>query len=205
MKSGESYNQFSGSGDGSVERPHRTGAVLPSTCTGDLIEPSAQNRQTLWNKYLLPGDLFATKVPHVIATVLGSCVAVCLWDPVLRAGGMNHFMLPSFTDRGEPTNRYGDIATRNLVVRMESLGCKRINIRARLYGGGNVLCSSGADEEALIGMKNVRAARDVLAKEGLTIEGEHVGDMHGRKLKFNTNDGSLTLEYLNSMHNRKGR
>lgn len=190
-----------GIGRGKMVAP--MGPVLPTACIRGGMDISAQDKETLWSKYLLPGDLFATKVPHVISTVLGSCVAVCLWDPVLRAGGMNHFMLPSFPGQGEPTNRYGDISTRNLVMRMESLGSRRLNMKAWLYGGGNILGASVVGEEVLIGMKNVQAACHVLASEGLSIVGEHVGEIHGRKLKFNTYEGTLTIEFLNSLRSTK--
>jgi len=158
----------------------------------------------LMRKYLLPGQLFATRVPHEITTVLGSCVAVCLWDPVLRAGGMNHFMLPAYNGNGEPSDRYGDIAIRNLVMRMDSLGSRRGNLRAKVYGGGNVLCSPVESGLQLIGLKNVTIAREVLSLEGVEVVSEQVGQMHGRKLRFNTHTGALNVEHINSICDRKG-
>jgi len=164
---------------------------------------AADDSGVLMKKYLLPGQLFATKVPHEITTVLGSCVAVCLWDPVLRAGGMNHFMLPAYSGSGEPSNRYGDIATRSLLARMDSLGSKRYNIRANIFGGGNVLGSSSAEKD-LIGVKNALMAKEVLKAEGINIVNEHTGEMHGRKIIFNTGSGDVYINYIKPLQYKKG-
>jgi len=167
------------------------------------FEGVSDDHDILMRKYLLPGDLFATRVPHEITTVLGSCVAVCLWDPVLRAGGMNHFMLPAYAGNGEPSNRYGDIAVRNLVMRMDSLGSRRGSLKAKVYGGGNVLCTPTRAGLDLVGLKNIAMAREVLSTEGVEIVSEKVGQMHGRKLRFNTHTGALNVELINSICDRK--
>jgi chemotaxis protein CheD len=168
------------------------------------FEGASDDPDSLMRKYLLPGDLFATRVPHEITTVLGSCVAVCLWDPILRAGGMNHFMLPAYAGNGEPSNRYGDIAIRNLVMRMDSLGSRRGNLKAKVYGGGNVLCSTSDSGLDLIGLKNVAMAREGLSVEGVEVLNEQVGRMQGRKLRFNTHTGALHVEHINTICERKG-
>ena len=168
------------------------------------FEGASDDTDILMRKYLLPGDLFATRVPHEITTVLGSCVAVCLWDSVLRAGGMNHFMLPAYAGNGEPSNRYGDIAVRNLIMRMDSLGSRRGNLKAKVYGGGNVLCTPAGAGPDLVGLKNIAMAREVLSTEGVEIVSEQVGKMHGRKLRFNTHTGALYVEFINSICDRKG-
>jgi chemotaxis protein CheD len=50
--------------------------------------------------FLYPAALFASSQPYVINTILGSCVAVCLWDPVYKVGGMAHYMLPLWNGEG---------------------------------------------------------------------------------------------------------
>ncbi len=68
--------------------------------------------------YLYPASLFADKEPHVVTTILGSCVAVCLYDSVLNQGGINHYMLPLWTGQGLASPRYGNCAIDRLIERM---------------------------------------------------------------------------------------
>src|SRR5438045_940764 len=76
------------------------------------------NRQ---RAYLLPGQLYASAEPCQIKTILGSCVAICLWDKRRGAGGMNHFLLPVVRE-GQPTSlRYANEATRVLLEQLHAL------------------------------------------------------------------------------------
>ncbi len=81
--------------------------------------------------YLYPGELFASKKPHVVDTILGSCVAVTLWDTVLQMGGINHYMLPAGNDVVTTSLKYGDIAIPELIKKMLALGCSRNTLRAK--------------------------------------------------------------------------
>ncbi len=157
-----------------------------------------EDKSPLWRKHIVAGEIFATKVPHEICTVLGSCVAVCLWDPDLSAGGMNHFMLPEYKGSGEASNKYGDIAIISLIQRMESLGSRKGGLKAKIYGGGSLLSQSGRGVLD-VGQQNINIAMKVLQSEGISIVSRHVGDFHGRKLRFNTNSGSLTISMVDSL------
>src|SRR5246127_4270843 len=85
--------------------------------------------------YLLPGQLHASAEPCQIRTILGSCVAICLWDSRQRAGGMNHFLLPASRE-GEPASqRFADVATSVLLQKLSLLGCRPANLRAKIFGG----------------------------------------------------------------------
>ncbi len=68
--------------------------------------------------YLYPGKLFSSKQPHIVDTILGSCVAVFLWDPVLQFGSINHYMLPHANSEGPSSFKYGDAAIAELITRM---------------------------------------------------------------------------------------
>jgi chemotaxis protein CheD len=105
---------------------------------------------------LLPGELFCERAPHRIGTILGSCVAVCLWSKRLRFGGMNHFLLPRRPVDAEPSNRFGDVAIANLIERMIALGSPLRDIQAKLFGGANVL-GAGSTENS-VGRQNVGLA-----------------------------------------------
>ncbi|MGV8776346.1 chemoreceptor glutamine deamidase CheD, partial [Pseudomonas aeruginosa] len=91
---------------------------------------------------LLPGEYFASGEDLVIVTVLGSCVSVCLRDPLNGIAGMNHFMLPERGLGGDPASpsaRYGSHAMELLINRMLALGASRERLQAKVFGGGSVL------------------------------------------------------------------
>ncbi|MDH5512633.1 MAG: hypothetical protein OEY27_05390, partial [Gammaproteobacteria bacterium] len=86
------------------------------------------------------GGLHASHQPLLLDTVLGSCIAACLYDPVLGMGGMNHFMLPEGSDPGDPTStRYGVNAMELLISDLMKLGADRRRFQAKIFGGGHVL------------------------------------------------------------------
>ncbi len=94
--------------------------------------------------FLYPGTLFASKNSYQIITILGSCVAVCLWDSVQEIGGMNHFLLPLWNGHGLASPKYGNIAMEKLIDKMISIGSKKRNLQAKVFGGSNVLSFSGS-------------------------------------------------------------
>lgn len=114
----------------------------------------------------------AWKVDHArpIGTLLGSCVAVCLWDPVLKVGGMNHFMLPRATGgRTRPdidTLLCGDYAMEALLNAMVGHGAQRARLQAKAFGGGAVVAGL---THAHIGEQNVTFAREWLARENIPL------------------------------------
>src|SRR5579872_1849731 len=88
--------------------------------------------------YLLPGQLHVSADPCQIRTILGSCVAICLWDSCRRVGGMNHFLLPASREGQPASHRYADVATRTLLEKLKSLGCRQVNLRAKIFGGATM-------------------------------------------------------------------
>ena len=72
--------------------------------------------------YLYPGTLFAHRQAHLVTTVLGSCVSVCLWDAAARVGGINHYLLPLWNGEGLATPKYGNIAIVKLIEKVQSYG-----------------------------------------------------------------------------------
>ena len=145
--------------------------------------------------YLQPGQIFASKESHAVTTILGSCVAVCLWDPEAKIGGINHYLLPAYSGEGEASPRFGDISIRELLSRLFSLGCDRRRLRAKLFGGACVLAAFRERKDHL-GSQNIRTARELLAAEAVPVVGEAVGGHRGRKLIFATDDGSAWLKEL---------
>ena len=145
--------------------------------------------------YLHPGQLFVSKENHEVTTILGSCVAVCLWDASAKIGGINHYLLPSFVGDGVASPRFGDISIRELLSTLLASGCDRRRFQAKLFGGACVLEAFRARKNHL-GSQNVRTARQLLAAEAIPVVGEDVGGDRGRKLIFTTGDGSAWVKAL---------
>ncbi len=144
--------------------------------------------------YLYPGLLFAQKDMCMVTTVLGSCVSVCLWDPVLNIGGINHYMLPLWNGEGLPSPKYGSVAIPKLIEKMLALGCRKENLKAKVFGGGAVMqISSGLLN---VGERNIILAEDTLADENIPIISKDVGGNHGRKLIFCTGSGTVLVKKI---------
>jgi len=146
--------------------------------------------------YLHPGHLFASADPCTVTTILGSCVAVCLWDPLTRAGGMNHFLLAHHPAMDPGSARYGDSATDLLIEAVLRAGGARQRLRAKLFGGACVLGSAAAPGAMHLGLKNVLVARERLAAHDIPVVGEDVEGSRGRKIHFLTQDGSVLVKTL---------
>ena len=142
--------------------------------------------------YLYPGALAVTTGPSVITTILGSCVAVCLWDPATGRGGMNHFILPHGGSQKSP--RYGNHALPMLLEEVLRQGGRRKTLLAALFGGSSIL--AGGDRDPRIGDQNVLEARSFLDREDLPVVMEDTLGRHGRKLVFRTWDGRATVRKL---------
>jgi len=89
---------------------------------GELVEERGaspgredERERDLVRVYLQPGQLYASAQPSAVTTVLGSCVAICLWDPLTSVGGMNHYLLPFFAGAGRGTPRFGNVAMAQLL------------------------------------------------------------------------------------------
>jgi chemotaxis protein CheD len=141
--------------------------------------------------YLFPGALFIDPRPHLVTTVLGSCVSVCLWDSVLRVGGINHYLLPLWNGEGLSTPKYGNIAIEKLITGMQHLGCNKKQLIAKVFGGAALWQhQSGL---LRVGDRNVALARDILQEHKIPIVGSDLLGEQGRKLIFNTESGSVLM------------
>jgi chemotaxis protein CheD len=147
--------------------------------------------EELGKHYLYPSALFAEKTPFMVDTVLGSCVAVCLFDQYLKIGGINHYMLPFWNGNGLASPKYGNIATEKLVEKMLRNGASIQNMVAKVFGGANQMNTS-----LKIGDQNIEIARQTLSNYGIKIIAENVGGDVGRKLRYNTGTGQVMMKFL---------
>ncbi len=143
--------------------------------------------------FLSPGAIHVAHEPTVISTVLGSCVAVCLWDRRRAAGGMNHFLLPRCLG-GSPSPRYGDIAIDALVDGMAALGCRIPDLRAKVFGGAAVL-PFGAHADT-VGAQNVGVALAMLRQRGIPVIARRTGGLRGLLIRFHTVPGGVMVREL---------
>jgi chemotaxis protein CheD len=127
---------------------------------------------------------------------LGSCVAIALYDPETRVGGLAHLLLPSPSLARDQSNpgRFPETALPLLLGRMAALGAERERITARLVGGASMFASkSGAPGPLAMGERNVVAAREVLAAAQVPVVGEDVLKNHGRSVFFFLDDGRVEV------------
>ncbi|MBF0302523.1 MAG: chemotaxis protein CheD [Desulfamplus sp.] len=134
--------------------------------------------------YLLkPGYIYMSdNQPISISTVVGSSVAVCLFDRKQKIGGMNHFQFPETNEREKATAIYGNVATLTLIKMMLSNGSKNSHIEAQIFGGAYNPEVSNMN----VGINNIRTARKILSSKKIKIISEDVGGEMGRKIIFNT-------------------
>lgn len=144
--------------------------------------------------FLYPAELYVSKAPYQINTILGSCVAVCLFDPVLNIGGMNHFMLPYWNGQGLASPKYGNIANEKLLDKMLSLGCSKNNLKAKIFGGGEVIETQIVQFH--IGARNIEVAKLFLEEKKIPIISSSVGGKLGRKIEFFTLSGEVRQKYV---------
>jgi chemotaxis protein CheD len=161
--------------------------------------------------HLYSGQVFASAHPCTISTVLGSCVAVCLLDPVRRFGAANHYLLPLHVVGGGASPRFGNVAIEQVVEKMVLLGSRKRDLQAKVFGGASTIASKGESAGVLparrpiasrvpeaegLGAQNVEVARRALAQHGIPIVAEDVGGTRGRKLLFRTDEGHAWIRKL---------
>lgn len=149
--------------------------------------------QGLESYFLYASSIYVSRRPTEIQTVLGSCVAVCLYDTIQKVGGMNHYMLPVWKGEGLATAKYGNIAIDKLMEKMESLGSSRRNLVAKIFGGAEQLAGNSFFG---IGKRNILLAEEHLSDLKIPILSSSVGGQTGRKIVFNSSTGLVYMKFV---------
>lgn len=167
---------------------------VPATAAAGA-EPSARTPDTGTRPqvYLHAGQLAVAAEPTAIVTVLGSCVAVCLWDPGSRVGGVNHFLLPHHVER-ERSARFGNVAVPQLVDAVVRAGATRSGLVAKVFGGACVL--GGIAHARRLGAENAALALHLLEEARIPVLDTDVGGERGRKLVFVSDEGTAWVKLL---------
>ncbi len=145
--------------------------------------------------YVHPGQIAVSSSPGALATILGSCVAVCLYDPRLRLGGLNHYLLPNHGAAPDFAGRYGPVAIAQLVNEMCLQGASIKRLQAHIVGGAAVLAAFTGERQHL-GLRNAQLAREMMAEYGIPVVSSDVGGNRGRKLLFAPREGTISIQVI---------
>ncbi len=127
----------------------------------------------------------STCADEELSTILGSCVAACIWDEGRGIGGMNHFLLAqSQGNSQEPDNRYGVHAMEVLINGLLRAGARRETLKAKLFGGAKIAANLRD-----IGASNAEFARGFLRTEGIPCIAESLGGNQARRVTFHPSTG----------------
>lgn len=145
---------------------------------------------------VLPGEYFVANENLVIMTVLGSCIAACIWDSRMRLGGMNHFMLPD-GDAADVSGRYGSYAMELLINDLLKMGARRESMQAKIFGGAQVMHTFTTMN---VGERNTKFVIDYLHTERIPVVSEDVLDIYPRKVCFFPVTGKAMVKRLAHAH-----
>ena len=143
------------------------------------------------------GEWYVTCTDEIVSTILGSCISACVRDPLMKVGGINHFLLPYSDnqensggkprDAGLPT-RYGNFAMEQLINEILKRGGDRNRLEVKVFGGGNVL--AGGME---IGHRNADFVEDYLAKEGFKVVSKSLRGVLPRMIRYFPESGKVMV------------
>lgn len=152
---------------------------------------------------LQPGELYLTRTPAILRTILGSCVGVTFWSPRLGAGALCHGLLPRAPTAWPPGvdasegHRYVDFSIRYLAQKFDGLGARRQEVEVKVFGGADVLpLLAERNDRPTVGALNCQTAVDVLAEEGFLVTASDLGGTRGRRIHFHTGTGVVLVYRL---------
>lgn len=172
--------------------------------------PEFENVKRFWDPRhkiqaakILPGECYVTRQDEMLATILGSCIAACIFDAKNNIGGMNHFMLPINSNDESWKNsvvngalRYGNWSMEYLLNAVLKHGGEKKYLQAKIFGGGEVIQSI-----TRIGERNIEFVKEYLLTERIEVIGSDMGGEFSRKLLFFPRTGKALVRKLKSMKN----
>jgi len=144
--------------------------------------------------FLNSGELIFSSESCVVKTILGSCVGVAVYDPMLKIGGLCHYLLPEGPD-GNRSSRYGDTALPHLLARFHAAGSKKKDLRSWIIGGALLL---EAHEIFFVGDRNADYAENYLREREIRVVENQTRGYRGRKVMFHTGQGLIRIEIIPS-------
>lgn len=178
-----------------IDRPEIPQQLSDFSHFGPFWEPR-------WKRYAVkvkPGEHYVANEDVVITTVLGSCISACIYDPVMRLGGLNHFMLPAGeADHIGSSSRYGLFAMEQLINDMMKQGCQRQDMQVKLTGGGNMMV--GLSD---IGQQNIDFILKYIEDEGLNLIASDLGGDQARRVAYFPLEGRMLVNKLDHREDQR--
>ena len=153
---------------------------------------------------LQPGELYLTRRPAILRTILGSCIGVTFWSAQLGAGALCHGVLPqcpAILPEGFSLSegyRFVDFSIRYLAQQFDALGAHRRQIQVKVFGGADVLPVAGERHKPTVGALNCKIALEVLEEKGFVVSASDIGGIRGRRIHFHTGTGEVLLQRLSA-------
>ncbi|MHB1650865.1 MAG: chemotaxis protein CheD [Desulfitobacteriaceae bacterium] len=144
-------------------------------------------------------DFKVAKMPDILMTAgLGSCIGICIHDPVVRVGGLAHIMLPAANgNSGGNLSKYADTAIELMLQEILSLGANKTRLRAKIAGGSQMFSFPGKPPILKIGDRNAEAVEEELKRIGIPLLIADVGGSFGRTIHFDVATGDLKIRTIN--------
>jgi chemotaxis protein methyltransferase CheR len=169
--------------------PSRRPPASPSLAANEIVlEPHVKRAR------IQSGEVWSSEQPSLVSTVLGSCVAACLFDPIAAVGGMNHFMLPEAPEGSLLAASYGSNAMELLINQLLKAGARRDRLKAKLFGGAHVLKNS--DQGHKVAESNAAFAKEYLERESIAVLAQRLGGTNPLLVNFFTHTGKVLLRTI---------
>ena len=161
----------------------------------------------LSHHYLKPGEMFIAQKPTIVATLLGSCVAVAMFHPQRRVGAICHGLLPSCRDNDASKCdrnclfgfKFMDCSIRRMLEQFNALGIFHNELEIKVFGGSDMFgVPETKGQRMTIGKQNVLVTKSILEEAGLKVQAADIGGQQGRKIYFYTHTGEILLKRLNN-------
>lgn len=144
-------------------------------------------------------DLKTTKSPGILTTLgLGSCIGICLYDPMTKVSGMAHIMLPSSKSIKNNKNiyKFADTGIEKLIEEMVANGASKHRMISKIAGGAQMFSFSSKNDIMKIGERNAIAVKKILKEFGIPIKAEDTGGNYGRTIEFHSLNGKLMVKTI---------
>lgn len=149
-------------------------------------------------RHVMQGDVvISDNKLDILTTLLGSCIAVCLYDKITTVGGMNHFLLPNApTHHDEASIHFGSYSMEVLINGLLKKGAQRHNLEAKIFGGASVVASL-----AKVGQENINFVTEYLEYEEIPCISQSLGGTQARKIRFWPCSGKAQQQFIYDAHN----
>ncbi|MGB3456070.1 MAG: chemotaxis protein CheD [Litorimonas sp.] len=142
---------------------------------------------------VIQGDVRVSRDPRIVmSTLVGSCVSVCLFDPDLGLGGMNHYLLPGDPDQQDQDGAlYGINQIELLINELMKEGAVRSHLQAKIFGGNRMM-----DGLTTVGERNARVAEEFIRDEGIRLVASQLRGDRAQKIEFHPASGRARTRYV---------